>query len=66
MGQVHPDPWCSGFGGSPSFTWFADNEPIAREPFAKTTRWMPTGSGYVTLIVVDGRGESARVRVRLG
>ncbi|MGQ9831435.1 MAG: hypothetical protein ACUVQI_07465 [Thermochromatium sp.] len=39
---------------------------MAREPFARTTRWMPTGSGYVTLIVVDGRGESARVRVRLG
>lgn len=52
-------------GGTPPFTWFADGGPIAREPFARTTRWTPTGPGYVTLVVVDGRGESARVRVRL-
>ncbi|MCK7576276.1 MAG: penicillin-binding transpeptidase domain-containing protein [Chromatiales bacterium] len=52
-------------GGTPPFTWFADSGPIAREPFSRTTRWTPTGPGYVTLVVVDGRGESARARVRL-
>ncbi|ADC61550.1 penicillin-binding protein 1C [Allochromatium vinosum] len=52
-------------GGTPPFTWFADSGPIAREPFSRAARWIPTGPGYVTLVVVDGRGESARVRVRL-
>jgi penicillin-binding protein 1C len=52
-------------GGTPPFTWFADSGPITREPFSRTARWTPTGPGYVTLVVVDGRGESARARVRL-
>lgn len=52
-------------GGTPPFTWFADSGPITREPFSRTTHWTPTGPGYVTLVVVDGRGESARARVRL-
>ena len=52
-------------GGTPPFTWFADSGPIAREPFSRATRWTPSGPGYVTLVVVDGRGKSARVRVRL-
>jgi len=52
-------------GGTPPFTWFADGAPIAREPFSRETRWTPPGSGYVTLVVVDGRGASARVAVWL-
>ena len=52
-------------GGIPPFTWFADSEPIAREPFSRNTHWTPKGSGYMTLVVVDGRGASARVRVRV-
>jgi penicillin-binding protein 1C len=52
-------------GGTPPFTWFADSAPITREPFSRTAHWTPTGPGYVTLVVVDGRGESVRARVRL-
>lgn len=52
-------------GGTPPFTWFADGTPIGQEPFSRTLRWTPSGPGYVTLIVVDGRGASARTRVRL-
>ncbi len=48
-------------GGIPPFTWFANDLPIGREPFARTARWTPDGPGYVTLSVVDGRGAAARV-----
>ncbi|MTW19930.1 penicillin-binding protein 1C [Allochromatium palmeri] len=52
-------------GGTPPFTWFADGAPIGQEPFSRTSRWTPSGPGYVTLVVVDGQGASARTRVRL-
>ncbi|MCX8018770.1 MAG: hypothetical protein N2690_12870, partial [Rhodocyclaceae bacterium] len=52
-------------GGTPPFVWFADGRPIARQAFAREAYWLPEGPGYVSLSVVDGRGESARVLVRL-
>lgn len=51
--------------GSPPFIWFANGAPIAREPYARTARWVPDGPGFTTLSVVDGRGQSSRVRVLL-
>lgn len=51
--------------GQPPFTWFADGAPIAREPYARATRWHPAGPGYTTLAVVDAEGRSSRVRVFL-
>lgn len=52
-------------GGTPPFIWFADGRPIARLSFERETHWLPEGPGYVTLSVIDGRGESARVTVRI-
>ncbi len=51
--------------GQPPFTWFADGAPIAREPYARATRWHPAGPGFTTLAVVDAVGRSSRVRVFL-
>lgn len=51
--------------GSPPFTWFANGAPIAREPYTRTAYWTPDGSGFTTLSVVDGRGQSSQVRVVL-
>jgi penicillin-binding protein 1C len=51
--------------GSPPFHWFANGVPIRREPFARTSRWLPGGPGFATLSVVDGRGLSSRVSVFL-
>ncbi|MBP8289084.1 MAG: penicillin-binding protein 1C [Chromatiaceae bacterium] len=51
--------------GQPPFTWFANGAPIAREPYARVTRWRPAGPGFVSLAVVDAEGRSSRVRVFL-
>ena len=48
-------------GGAPPYTWFADGLPIGRESFAKSHHWKPSGPGFVTLAVVDGRGAAARI-----
>lgn len=49
--------------GVPPFTWFVDDAPVVREPYARTAHWTPAGSGYVRIAVVDARGRSAQVSV---
>ncbi len=49
--------------GAPPFTFFANDMPIARPPFARSETWQPDGPGFVTLSVVDARGRSDRVTV---
>lgn len=49
--------------GAPPFTFFANDVPIARRPFARSETWQPDGPGFVTLSVVDARGRSDRVTV---
>lgn len=51
--------------GSPPFIWFANGAPVRREAFARTSRWVPEGSGFATLSVLDARGLSSRVSVFL-
>ena len=51
--------------GTPPFVWFANGAPIARQPFSTTVRWAPTGPGFVTFSVIDGRGGAARASVFL-
>jgi len=51
--------------GAPPFTWFADGAPIGREPFARAATWTPSGPGFATISVVDGRGRGSRVHVFL-
>lgn len=49
--------------GAPPFTFFANDMPIARPPFARSETWQPDGPGFVTLSVVDAKGRSDRVTV---
>jgi penicillin-binding protein 1C len=49
--------------GAPPFTFFANDEPIARPPFSRSETWRPDGPGFVTLSVVDAQGRSDRVTV---
>jgi penicillin-binding protein 1C len=49
--------------GAPPFTFFANDVPIARPPFARSETWQPDGPGFVTLSVVDAGGRSDRVTV---
>ncbi|WP_246734207.1 hypothetical protein [Oharaeibacter diazotrophicus] len=49
--------------GRGPYTWFADGAPIGREPFAREFRYVPAGSGFVTLSVIDAEGRADRVTV---
>jgi penicillin-binding protein 1C len=49
--------------GAPPFTFFANDIPIARPPFARSESWQPDGAGFVALSVVDAKGRSDRVTV---
>lgn len=49
--------------GAPPFTFFANDVPIARPPFARSESWQPDGPGFVALSVVDAEGRSDRVTV---
>lgn len=51
--------------GVPPFTYFVDGAPFAQANYARQTSLEPTGPGFVTLSVVDARGQSDLVKVLL-
>jgi penicillin-binding protein 1C len=51
--------------GVPPFTYFANGAPFAQSDFARQTSLMPDGPGFVTLSVVDAKGQSDIVKVFL-
>ena len=51
--------------GVPPFTYFVDGAPFEQADFARQTSLTPTGPGFVTLSVVDARGQSDLVKVQL-
>ncbi len=46
-------------GGAPPYYWYVDGRPIDSD--GQRARWQPPGSGQVTAMVVDGRGEQIEV-----
>jgi len=51
--------------GVPPFTYFANGAPFDQGGFGREQAWTPDGPGYVTLSVVDARGQADRVSVFL-
>lgn len=51
--------------GVPPFQWLANGEPIAHAPYARSVHWQPPGPGFANVAVIDARGHSSRVSVRL-
>jgi penicillin-binding protein 1C len=51
--------------GVPPYTFFANGAPIGQTAFSRQESWMPDGPGFVTLSVVDSKGRSDAVKVRL-
>jgi penicillin-binding protein 1C len=49
--------------GVPPFTFFANGAPVGHSDFARQDNWKPDGPGYVTLSVVDAKGQSDAVKV---
>jgi penicillin-binding protein 1C len=52
-------------GGAPPFTWFVNGEPVGEADLRRQSAWKPDGAGFARVSVVDGKGESDAVVVRL-
>ena len=52
-------------GGAPPFTWFVNGEPVAEPDLRRQSAWKPDGAGFARVSVVDAKGASDAVVVRL-
>ncbi len=52
-------------GGAPPFTWFVNGEPVGAADPRRQSAWKPDGAGFARVSVIDGKGESDAVVVRL-
>jgi len=52
-------------GGTAPFTWLVDGRPVGSSVRQRQIAWMPAGTGYSTLTVIDGQGRADMVRVYL-
>jgi penicillin-binding protein 1C len=50
-------------GGQPPFRWVVNDQPIAAEAFARSSRWQPDGRGYARILLIDAAGAKARAQV---
>lgn len=50
-------------GGRAPFRWLANGKLLPEMSRRRTTQWMPDGSGFSTLTVIDAAGRAASVRV---
>jgi penicillin-binding protein 1C len=52
-------------GGVPPFAWFVNGEPVGEADLRRQSAWRPDGAGFARVTVVDGKGASDAVVVRL-
>ena len=52
-------------GGALPLTWFADGAPIASDTDGREVEWRPHGRGFTRITVIDAKGKSDRVDIRL-
>jgi penicillin-binding protein 1C len=52
-------------GGVLPLTWLADGKPIGSDPVRRELAWQPDGRGFVHISVIDARGRTDRVQIRL-
>lgn len=52
-------------GGSAPFTWLADGRPVASRALRRESSFRPSGPGFSTLTVIDAKGRTDQVSVRL-
>ncbi|MEM7742853.1 MAG: penicillin-binding protein 1C [Pseudomonadota bacterium] len=51
--------------GIAPFTWLVDGQPVETMGLAREITWRTDGRGFVSISVIDGRGEAAQARVFL-
>lgn len=52
-------------GGALPLTWLADGAPITSDPLQREVEWRPDGRGFMRITVIDAKGKSDRVDIRL-
>jgi penicillin-binding protein 1C len=52
-------------GGSPPLTWLVNGAPVETGSLRRNASWRPDGAGFVQLSVVDAKGASDSVTVRI-
>ena len=52
-------------GGVPPLVWMVNGVPVTAADSRRTAFWQPDGAGYSQVSVIDARGSTASVRVRL-
>jgi penicillin-binding protein 1C len=52
-------------GGAPPFAWFVNGEPVGEADLRRQSAWKPDGAGFARVSVVDAKGASDAVVVRL-
>ena len=52
-------------GGAPPFAWFVNGEPVGEADMRRQSAWKPDGAGFARVSVVDAKGASDAVTVRL-
>ena len=52
-------------GGVPPLTWMADGAPVDTGSLRRESSWQPEGAGFVRLSVIDARGATDSVLVRV-
>jgi penicillin-binding protein 1C len=52
-------------GGSPPYAWFVNGEPVGEAGLRRQSAWKPDGAGFARVSVVDAKGASDAVTVRL-
>jgi penicillin-binding protein 1C len=52
-------------GGVPPLTWMVDGAPVQTGSLRREASWRPDGAGFVRLSVIDARGATDSVVVRL-
>jgi penicillin-binding protein 1C len=52
-------------GGVPPFAWFVNGAPVGEAELRRNAAWKPDGAGFARVTVVDSKGASDAVTVRL-
>ena len=52
-------------GGAPPFTWMINGAPVGAPDPRRQSQWRPDGAGFARVSVIDSRGASDSVMVRL-
>ena len=52
-------------GGVPPFRWMVNGAPVGAPDLRRDSEWTPDGAGFARISVLDAKGQSDSVRVRL-